>query len=202
MEATPQKGFSLLEALIAITILAGVAMALAPAISAAAKVSTRIQQGSLIEEELRTTRRFLRDVFAQNILVDSRERQTAFKGSAKKITITTIDSATMSPVPVAVVISGGNQQVLTVRLGSSSSDDAQQYILIENLNNARFEFLDSQSPNPQWMTIPPSGNLPDMVRLAGQILAGNESKEFAFEFSLPGKAPLHCQFDSVSRRCR
>ena len=193
-----QTGFSLLEVLIAIAILAGVAMVLGPAISAAARASSRIHQGAAIEEDLRTARQFFNDIIQQEIILDGKSTGTVLTGEASSLTLTTLDPGNMSPVNVKLTLTNDAPGALVAKFTTAGNDEAQNYTLLSNVIGARFEFLE----NAQWREAWHDATPPALIRLTGMVALGKENRAFVFEAAPRGAAPLHCQFDPVSRRCR
>lgn len=191
-----QAGFSLLEVLIAIAILAGVAMALGPAISAAARASSRIHQGAAIEEDLRSARQFFSDIIAQQLVLDS--AATAITSEGFDLKLTTLDPGDMSPVAVKLTITRETPSRLVATFGDTDSTNAQTYTLLSNISDARFEFLKGAQWRGAWNEKTP----PTLIRLTGVLGGARDDHAFIFEAAPQGSAPLHCQFDPVSRRCR
>lgn len=191
-----QQGFSLLEVLIAIAILAGVAMALGPAVSAAARASSRIHQQAAIEEDLRSARQFFSDIIAQQLILDA--ASTAITGDGYELTLTTLDPGDMSPVSVKLTITRETPARLVARFGEANGAGASEYTLLSNISGARFEFMQDAQWRNEWRQAPP----PALIRLTGVLGGGRGDHAFIFEAAPQSSAPLHCRFDPVSRRCR
>ena len=198
-----QSGFTLLEALIAIALLAGIAMALLPALNAASKASTRIRQSAAFGEDIKTTNDFFRDIIEGALWIDGSPDTAAIAGGSKAVTITTIDATTMAPVIVKLTITPGPAAELTAQFAFSDDQETNKtHVLLSNLEGASFEYLSPDAVNGRWTSEWDEKQPPKLIRLKGAFQKNNEQQSFLFEASPIGSAPLHCQFDSVSRRCR
>ena len=190
-----QDGFSLLEVLIAIAILAGVAMALGPAISAAARASARIHQQAAVEEDLRTARQFFRDMITQQLLVTP--AASAISGNRSTLSLTVLDPGDMAPAELKLTITNEAPARLIASFGDGETDNAVDYTLLANIKDAQFQFL----ANAQWRDSWSDTALPSLIRLRF-IHSDASADPISIEAAPHGQAPLICQFDPVSRRCR
>ncbi len=194
----PQAGFSLLEVLIAIAILAGIAMAMGPAISAAARASSRIHQSAASEEDLRSARQFFNDIIVQQVFLGGAYPEDVVAGDAFSMTLITLDPGDMSPVAVQLTITRETPATLVASFGNTDSENTETYTLLSNISDARFEFMKDNNWRNVWRDAKP----PALIRLTGILNGKGENRAFIFEAAPQGAAPLHCQFDPVSRRCR
>jgi len=195
---TSQRGFTLLEVLIAISLLAGIMMALGPAISAAAKAASRIHKSASLHETSRTLQMFFRDTVEQNIyLLDSSE-MSSIQGNSTELFITTYDPDASKSQIVTLKIT---LPVLFAELSITPEADLQKIEVLDNLVNAKFEFLDSNNGAIIWKTEWDDKEPPKLVRFSGAINKQGVISEFSFEAAPTATSPFECQFDAVSRQC-
>lgn len=197
-----EAGFSLIEVLIALAILAGVAMALAPAIAAAAKAASRIQVSAAEQEDLRALSLFLSDIAAQSIWLDQSSDHTAFSGAPNELRLATLDPASMALVPITLSISNDEQQTLTANITSPGSTQTYTHLIIDDLEETSFSYLDTTRSGEQWTMQWTARQPPSMIRLTGRLITNGASRDFSFVAPIASNAPLNCRFDPVSRQCR
>jgi prepilin-type N-terminal cleavage/methylation domain-containing protein len=197
-----QRGFSLLEVLIAISILAGIMMALGPAISTAAKAASRIHNNASVHESLRTFQMFFRDAIEQNVfLLDTGEIRSIY-GSPTELHIITYDPDANEPDTVVFKISSSAASSLIAEFSTGSSAQSQSIELIEALDNAKFDFLGVENGTAVWKSEWSETQPPKLVRFSGAVTNQGAISEFTFEAAPAATSPFECQFDSVSRQCR
>ena len=197
-----QCGLTLLEVLIAAAILAGIAMGLAPAINAASRASISIHQKSNIAEELRTSRQVFRDVVRQQIQMPSEMQDHLFKGTANEFSFASIDPITMKPVLIELSVTATAPKQVLVRLKAEGDKSGAPYLLLSNVTDAHFEFLDKRNGQDQWRRNWDQAFLPALVRLTGTLQTRGTGRPFLVEAAPLGRTTLNCQFDPVSRQCR
>ena len=109
----------------------------------------------------------------------------------------------MVPVIVNLKITPGPTAELTAQFTYNNDQETDEtHILLSNLEGASFEYLSPDAMNGRWISQWGEKQPPKLIRLKGALQKNNEQQSFLFEASPKGSAPLHCQFDSVSRRCR
>jgi prepilin-type N-terminal cleavage/methylation domain-containing protein len=197
-----QRGFSLLEVLIAISILAGIMMALGPAISTAAKAASRIHNNASVHESLRTLQMFFRDTIEQNVFLLEAGEIRSIYGSPTELHISTYDPDASEPDTVTLKISSSATSSLIAEFSTGSSAQIQSIELIESLDNAKFEFLSVDNGIPVWKSKWSEMQPPKLVRFSGAITNQGAISKFLFEAAPAATSPFECQFDSVSRQCR
>lgn len=200
--ASQQRGFSLVEVLVAIAILAGLMTALAPTLNITARTASRIHENAQFEEDTRTTGRFLRDVISQTIWLNKEGDEAPIAGEARRLQITTLDPEAKSPMTISLTIEQGQPQTLTAQFAKSDAIDDERYIILSNMSNARFQYLKLNEGNAQWRNRWHDSAPPALIRFTGNIRYGDEERAFVFEVPPKSAAPLHCAFDPVSRQCR
>lgn len=201
-----QRGFSLPEILVAVAILAGLMAALGPMLGAAARVASRLHLEAQYEEDARIARRFLQDVFSQSVWLDKDSSEAPITGDARQLQVTTLDPLTKSPMRVSLTIDRDETQRLMARFTANSKDGPpdtdERYVLLSNLSNARFAYMTRQGDGRRWRDRWDDPAPPALIRFSGALQYGSQTRDFAFEASPDGAAPLHCAFDRVSRQCR
>ena len=195
-----QHGFSLLEALIAIAVLAGLAMTFAPSISAASLAAARIHHDAAFEEDLRAIRGFLRENISQTVRLSAAGGKTLITGSPEHLSLTVIDSHTMELMDIHIAID--RAQSLTAHLVRHGAEAGRTYVLLPEVYDARFRYRANTDSAPGWRASWREEEPPALIRLSGALRYGNGEKRFAIETAPLGAAPLNCAFDPVSRQCR
>lgn len=197
-----QAGFSLLEILIAVAILAGLMAVLGPTLSIAARTASRIHQDAQYEENARAAGRFLNDVISQTVWLDKNSADAPVTGDARRVEIRTLDGDVKTPVMVDLAIEPGAPQTLTARFSGSGAIENERYVILSNISNARFQYMTRDANRTQWRDRWRESSAPALIRLTGTLRYGDEERAFSFEVSPGSRAPLHCAFDPISRQCR
>lgn len=202
-----QNGFSLLEVLMAVAILAGLAMAFGPMLSAASHASARIHHEAAAAEDARVAKRVLHDILTQTIQVDLGDGRPSVFGDARRLTVTTLDAETMTPVSIELTISQGETRQLIARVSPLNAEgpgfeEKQSFVIMRDLAQARFQYLATENSPPRWRSRWRDEAPPALIRLSGANAVGAHEHAFLFEAAPKGVAPLVCAFDPVSRQCR
>lgn len=199
------RGFSVLEVLIAIAILAGIAMALAPAVGAAARASARIHEGAAARETLRTAGAFFRETVQQAISIGTDAPEYYFVGDATALQFPTVDAERADPVLIRFEIDGGSPQKLVVS-GAWLGEEAgkpQTHVALDGIASGAFAFYGGEEKEPaSWRGEWNGALAPRLIRFSGVLKTARGDRPFSFEAAPASEALLNCRFDPVSRVCR
>jgi prepilin-type N-terminal cleavage/methylation domain-containing protein len=201
-----QRGYSLIEALIAVAILGGVAAALAPATHSAIKAATRIAASASAAEIERAGDEAMAELFAQAISPGASPGH-AFVGAPQSIGFHALADGEKGPRPARLTIDD-DRLILAGEGAARAKDDpagagsiGRPIILLEGVRRFRFYGVRGADHEPSWSdqwreTLPP--------RLVAVEFAGAAQGDAPRSkmYSLKLRAPLQCAFDQVSRQCR
>lgn len=201
-ERSSESGFSLLETLIAIAILASVMTALGPALNVTARTASRIHQEAQFQEDVRAAGRVFSDIVSQTLWLDKDDAAPPVAGDAAGMEVMTLDAASKSPVTLSLAIEREEKQRLTARFGGSDRLTGDRHVVLDNLSDARFQYMSVNGGRARWRDRWRETSPPALIRFAGVLHYGGQERAFAVEASPGGAAPLHCAFDPVSRQCR
>lgn len=196
---TRRNGATLLEALIAIALLAAVAAALAPALYGTAKTSARAQDWARKAEDSRVAHDLLSEAFRALIVYSEASEPRALAGDARTMTLTILPSADGAPKTVTLqvrkeVLSYAEQEDLTLprpRLPHKADAD----LPIPGLSGFAYFGAEDREAAPSWTTRWSAPKPPLLVRLERKGAP-------PVDFEIGARGPLDCAFDPVSRTCR
>jgi len=197
-----KNGFSLLETLIAITILAGLVMVLGPVLNVTARTASRVHQEAQFQEDIRVLSRVFNDIVSQALWLDKSDAAPPVLGNAMDMEITTLGADVNSPVMLSLAIEHEKKQRLTVRFAQSDMLTGERHDVLDNLSGARFQYLEVNDGAARWRDRWREASPPALIRFSGVLHSGDRERSFAVEASPGGVAPLHCAFDPISRECR
>lgn len=197
-----QRGLSLIEVLISIAILAGIAITFAPIIHTAATASKRVHETSAQREKFNTSSRLIRHLLTSTITYERNDSADGFTGSQLKMAFNTIGPTTGAPVRGELSINPANDSLLLTFYPIDGEMTVHQ--LMTGVRGATFSYFGdtddagSRSWRSQWINAEP----PDLIRLTGAHSSDKAQAHFSFEVAPAGHAILNCRFDAVSRTCR
>ncbi|MGE0408700.1 MAG: prepilin-type N-terminal cleavage/methylation domain-containing protein [Amphiplicatus sp.] len=189
MRESIQKGFSLIEALIAIAILASIAAALAPAIQSSLRVSTRIASFGEKSEEIRIGIDAIEEIFAAMMAPSSGNFANGFSGSPSSLEFTVLLDPMNGPQTVK----------LTIEKNKLIYHAEPPVVLLTGVGRFRY-FGRVGDEAPSWHSDWHELNAAEIVEIAGTPLDSSKTPPLAFHIA--STAPLYCPFDPVSRTCR
>ncbi|MEQ8176936.1 MAG: prepilin-type N-terminal cleavage/methylation domain-containing protein [Amphiplicatus sp.] len=193
-----QRGYSLIEALIAVAILAAIAAVLAPALFASVRASGRIAVFASEAEEERVARDLLKSVFDSAITLSAAPETPWFEGAPDRLKIVTLDAPADDPETAYLVIRSG---VLYFASASDiaingDGDGTPEAMLLEGVSRFRYYGAADEREEPAWRSSWDANAPPLLVRVE------RADADVAMDFHVAARAPLNCVFDQVSRRCR
>jgi len=204
MKTVDQKGFTLTEALVAVTIFSGVVISTAPIIQTSLKSTTRISSNASRSEELRTASMLLRSKLSSAVYPGSKIVEHGFIGSVYNFSLLSVERAQKDPVKISFSLTRtGNDWTLKAEQNAFDKTKTTANVL-GNLVNPSFSFYGrtSKSENLYWHTQWPGPQSPQLVRIEGKIQVGKKQTPFKLIANIGGQAPLLCSYDPVSRICR
>ncbi len=197
-KTNPQQGFTLTEALIAIAILASIAASMGPALQGAFKIAGRIHGQAIQLEENRVLTSVIQKALEGIVRIPADDNAVLFKGSSNQFQVFSYGFNRAEPDEVFVSIKRNeNNDDLLLRYGEQ--DQPVQLLAASEFKFSYYGAINNRAPL-QWHQSWKSKTLPRLVRLVAR--SNNNNLDLKFDFSIPSEAPLTCQFDPVSRRCR
>lgn len=201
-----QRGYSLIEALISVAILGGVAAALAPAAHSTIRAATRIAASTSAAEAQQAGHEAVAQLFAQAISPGADLQHGALVGAPQSLKFHVLTDGETGPHPVRLAIDGDRLLLVdrndapTANGPAGASRTNGAVALMEGVRRFRYYGVRGADREPSWSdrwreTAPP--------RLVA-VEFGSAAKEEApaMIYFLASSAPSSCAFDQVSRRCR
>lgn len=202
IEARSQAGYSLVEALIAVAILAGIAGALAPVTYTAIRAAGRINSLADDAETRRVGANALSGVFGAFINTGSNDEAAAFTGEPNKIDLNILADQERGPQMVQLRIVD-KRLLLTPPIDAAEKQNGAkraEVVIADNALSFRYFGAIASDAEPSWHARWKEKAPPLLIELSfrndGDVSAKSQS------FVLANRAPLHCAFDQVSRQCR
>lgn len=199
--AARQQGYTLVEALIAVAILAAIAGALAPITHSSIGAATRIKAQASLAEDARVGRDALSELFASMILPAASQEAFAFQGARDEIRLSILTDQELGAQPITLRISDGALIYAPPSSGDRAGSDSSgpPIVLVDDAGAFRFYGAVEGEADASWRDRWEERRPPDLVELS---FAGESDAPPPLSFSIATRAPLHCAFDQVSRQCR
>jgi len=197
-----QSGYTLVEALIAVAILAGVASALAPMVFTSIKAAARINSAADEAEISRVGDNALSGVVSAFILAKFAGDSAALVGEPDSIELTILLDQETGPQRIRLHLSDGRLLLTPPRALDRKSDrkPPADVVLSEGVRYFRYYGAMSAEAAPDWHARWSEPAPPLLVELVFENESEGKKRSQSFVFA--NRAPLHCAFDQVSRQCR
>ena len=198
-----QQGFTLTEALIAITILAGIAAAMAPALQGAFKTAERVHTRMYDMENHRILQNVFNRTMEGIINIPHSDNNKILQGNTKKLETITFGFNTTAPEKITFRIEKNNE-IQSIFMDTQNMKTSTP-ILLATGKRLQFSYYGTRNNEEasQWYFSWENPRPPKMIRLQGQLInKNNKTSPISLDIALRSDTPLVCQFDAVSRRCR
>lgn len=201
-----QRGYSLVEALISVAILGGIAAALAPATYAAVRASTRVAASTNAAEAERASDEALAQLFARMMSPGSSSSNEAFVGAPQRVAFHILTDGERGPRRVELKIADDRLVFLdeidrAAIAGNGEGARAAPAVLIEGVRRFRFYGATDADREASWSDRWRESEAPLLVAIERTTPPGREGAQSRAYF-LSSRAALSCAFDQVSRQCR
>jgi prepilin-type N-terminal cleavage/methylation domain-containing protein len=193
-----QRGYTLIEALIASAILAGLAAVLAPAIHASVRAASRIAQSGENAESIRIADGVLADLFSAAVDPGASGERRTFVGDAETLSFFVLFDMEAGPQTVALRIDGGRLSYAPPP-GAGSETESDEIVLLDDAMAFRYYGASNARESAEWRPDWTSSSPPLLVSIERGGAGGSPP---ALTFRVSSRAPIHCLFDQVSRKCR
>lgn len=196
---TRQKGVTLLEALIAVALLAMLASMLAPALRSAIRASTGVVNEARLQEERRIAKDALTQILSNAVILESNDARL-FKGDNQSFRVASLAGGAIIR-DFSFEVSGG-RLIGEIRplLDRNNAGDVVEILQTGAVGFSFYGRVSDDAPlawSPRWDAPRP----PLLVRFDYRS-EDPERTIHSLEFGVHAREPLHCAFDTVSRRCR
>jgi general secretion pathway protein J len=198
--ADNQKGVSLLEALIAVALLAGLAVLLTPALVGAMRASNSVLERAANREDNRIVEDALVQILDNSVVMDASDPDLRIGGDESLLRVISLAGANEARRFTLRIENGA----LTGAIAPLIDDGAPaQTTQILGAGALEFSYYGRQAEDAplNWSRKWDSASPPQIIRLetaAKEEGGGN----IIHEIHIAARSPLHCAFDTVSRRCR
>lgn len=196
-----QRGTTLLEALIAVALLAALSAALAPAVHAALRTSSAVVAKAEQRESARIAEDALARILSNAIVMDNAAPDLRLKGDASSLDVVSLAGGSVARRFSLTIDRGRLTGEIRPLL---DHDDGRQVTEILPAQAKSFSYYGRRTPDAPlaWSDRWDGALAPLLIRfeLENTTMAGISGRRF--EFAVTSGGPLHCQFDPVSRRCR
>lgn len=194
-----QAGFTLMETLIAVAILAGIAAVLVPAIRTAVRVEARTTSlvGGLEIDAA------VEDLMREFLLRAYRPPQSytsgRLSGSSTSIRFLTLATASQSPEPVSITFDTGRLELTLPQLDGERRN-SQTVLLADEVERVRFMYFGDagHGRGPDWYEVWDFDAPPRLIVLDLVAHDGNVQR---IEVRIGGVAAFDCRFDSGQGIC-
>lgn len=196
-----ERGYTLLEALISVGLLAGLAGALGPAVYGAVRLSTAILGQSERQESLRILDESLTQIFENAVLISAADGDLFIHGDEKSLQTPSL-AGEQSTARIFTLRIAHGALVGDIAPIFDEAAPAQSTELFP-VGARKFSYYGRADAKAlagwrdQWKSAEPP--LLVRVELADD---GNGRAPVILDFRPAGRARLYCEFDPVSRRCR
>jgi|GEM_PF-4155430 len=195
-----QRGYSLVEALIATALLAGLSSALAPAVYGSIRVSSTVLQDGKDREAIRIVDESLTQIFQNSILLANDETRLRFEGQPDALRVVSFAGNHSAARIFELTIENGALLGSIQKLNKEDAEQISTSLFPENVGVFSYYGRPIDHAPIGWRKDWTATHPPQLIRL--EITSENGAEPTVLEYALNGRAPLHCAFDPVSRKCR
>lgn len=199
-----QKGFTLTETLVAVSIFSGVVIATAPIIHTSLKSSARISEQAFFSESSRTANTIFRTQLANAIYPGAAIEEFGFHGATTNVSFHAIDRSLQDPVHLMFELQSSGDKWALVAKKTDFDEKTSRATLMSSLSNPSFSFYGriNKDDTPIWHTSWAGPKPPQLVRIKGFRNIKDTHAPFLLLAKVNAQTSLHCTFDAVSRACR
>ncbi len=197
---TKQRGYSLVEALIATALLAGLASALAPAVFGSIRISSTVLQDGKNREAVRIVDGALTQIFSNSVLLTNSEPQLRFEGAPNALRVVSFAGNPTAARIFELTINNGALLGNVQKLNKADAEQLSTTLFPANVSGFSYYGRATERAPVGWRKDWKGKRPPQIVRL--EIVSEDDGEPIILEYALDGRAPLHCAFDPVSRKCR
>ena len=198
----PQSGYTLIEVLIGLSLLAALSAAMAPMLFSFSRLTATSDALARDAETERTTTTTIRRLLAGAVWLPEGRESDAFVGTTQSMRFYTAALGQgLRQVELEVSTSSDGLELL-VRT-STNYEPGASVQLMESLENIQFRYWGSETEatSPSWRTQWRSRTPPKLVRIDTTSHHGVQTL-LRIEAATYAQAPLLCQYDQVSQSCR
>ena len=195
-----QRGVTLLEALIAVALLAALAATLAPPVHNTLRLSSTTLGAAKRNESLRIAENALTQVLSNAVIMDAGEAEFRIFGDRQSLNVTSLAGGSVARRFSLTIADGRLIGALSLLHADNDERDHTEILDRGALGFSYYGRTRDDAPL-RWSQKWNSARPPQIVRLE---LANTDASEAntIIEVPITIGAPLHCAFDPVSRRCR
>lgn len=195
-----QRGYTLLEALISVGLLAGLAGALGPAVFGSMRVSTAILDQAEGQESLRALDEALTQIFTNAVLMSAGDNELFLQGDENTVRVASLAGDESRARVFTLHIENGTLIGAIAPMLNGEAPKQSSELIPDGAR--RFSYYGRANTNAPllWRDAWNDAAPPLLVRI--ELAAGEDNNSIVFDYRPAGRAYLHCRFDPVSRRCR
>tara|TARA_R110002073_G_scaffold34954_1_gene102891 strand:+ start:18281 stop:18904 length:624 start_codon:yes stop_codon:yes gene_type:complete len=195
----PAAGFTLMEALIAVVILAGIAAVLVPAVRTAVRVEVRaagmvdgLETDAAIED-------LMRELLLRTYRAPRSDTEGQFRGSPTSLSFLTLATAAEFPEPVRLEFDSGRLE-LTLPHRADTPESAYRVMIAEDVQRVRF-FYFGDADDGRGQAWREDWDLPLPPQLVALEIDAQDGGRQRIEVRIGGAGAFDCRFDSGQGVC-
>lgn len=201
-----EAGFTLLEAIISISILAGIMAALAPVLYTTIRTSDRARIETQTQEEVRVASLALRRVLSGTLWLPKEWKDEAFAGDASSLRFIT-NAALKDRLSRAEVTirSNGHDSDLVLRVQTiGKAKEVEEAVLMSGVQSVTLSYWGTETgaTSPVWRRSWKNIKPPKLIAFDVQFRERNATRHIRIEAATYAEIPVLCEFDLVSQSCR